>query len=188
MLLSPQDGQLFFRLNGMLMAFVNQRLAVIPDALAGPEDYGALPPPLQLKIRDALSTHIDLIASFVEHNPFQLAGDELEIVRSWRHLVAGNFYVFRELVKYTVFLSDGGPPIAYGVLSLTRPMEELVGPNLPVMVKAVLLPFQGKIVYDGLLSAYRISFGPGIRRRLNGAYKEAKATHGIFTSLPIASE
>jgi hypothetical protein len=188
MLLSPQDGQLFFRLHGTLMAFVNQRRAVIPDALAGPEAYAALAPESQLKVRDALPTHIDLIASFVEHNPFRLGNDELEIVRSWRHLVAGNFYVFRELAKHTVFLSDGGPPIAYGVLSLTRPMDDLVGPHLPVLVKAVLLPFQGKIVYDGLLSAYRISFGPGIRRRLNNAFKEAKARHGIVTSLPISSE
>jgi hypothetical protein len=52
----------------------------------------------------------------------------------------------------------------------------------------VLLPFKGMIVYDGLMSSYRISFGPGIRRRLNESFKEAKARHGIVTSLPMSKE
>ena len=42
----------------------------------------------------------------------------------------------------------------------------------------------GKIVYDGLMSAYSITFGPGIRRSLNESYKKAKAVFGIVTSLP----
>jgi hypothetical protein len=52
----------------------------------------------------------------------------------------------------------------------------------------VLLPFKGMIVYDGLMSSYRLSFGPGIRRRLNESFKEAKARHGIVTSLPMSKE
>jgi hypothetical protein len=35
MLLEPQDVELFFRLHRTLMFFVNQRLKVIPDKLAG---------------------------------------------------------------------------------------------------------------------------------------------------------
>ena len=44
------------------------------------------------------------------------------------------------------------------------------------------------IVYDGLMSSYNISFGPGIRRSLNESFKEAKARHGIVTSLPMSDE
>ena len=36
------------------------------------------------------------------------------------------------------------------------------------------------------MSSYNISFGPGIRRSLNESFKEAKARHGIVTSLPIS--
>jgi len=39
--------------------------------------------------------------------------------------------------------------------------------------KFTLLPFKGHIVYDGLVSSYKISFGPGIRRSLNENFKEA---------------
>ena len=121
MLLNPQDVGLFFRLHRTLMFFVNQRLKGLPDELARPEEFAALAPEVRLKVRDALLDHTDLIQSFVEENPAHLPDDELAIVRSWRHLVAGKFYLFRELAKYTVFLSTDEPPIAYGVLALSQP-------------------------------------------------------------------
>jgi hypothetical protein len=86
-----------------------------------------------------------------------------------------------------VFLSADRPPIAYGVLALSEPFEELVGPDLPVLTQTVLLPFKDRIVYDAILTGYRISFGPGIRRSLNEEFKEAKATHGIVTTLPLSA-
>ncbi len=187
MLLEPQDVELFFRLHRTLMFFVNQRLKVIPDKLATPDEFAALSPEVRLKVRDALNANLDLIESFVDENPAHLSDDELDIVRSWQHLVTGRFYVFRELKKYTVFLSTTNPAIAYGVLALSQPFEELIGPYLPVLTQTVLLPFKGVIVYDGLMSSYNISFGPGIRRHLNENFKEAKARHGIVTSLPMSA-
>ena len=88
----------------------------------------------------------------------------------------GRFYVFRELKKYTVFLSTTSPAIAYGVLALSQPFEELIGPYLPVLTQTVLLPFKGMIVYDGLMSSYNISFGPGIRRNLNERFQGGQGT------------
>ncbi|HLN31704.1 MAG TPA: DUF6398 domain-containing protein [Gemmataceae bacterium] len=188
MLLTPQDVELFFRLHRTLMFFVNQRLKVISDHLATPEEFAALSPEVRLKVRDAFINHTDLIQSFVDENPSQLSLDELDIVRSWRHLVAGRFYVFRESKKYTVFLSTDKQPIAYGVLALSQPFEDLIGPYLPILTQTVLVPFKDKIVYDGLMTSYRISFGPGIRRSLNESFKDAKARHGIVTSLPMSHE
>lgn len=167
------------------MFFVNRRLKVIPDKFASPEKFAALSPELRLKVRDALNANLALIESFTAENPARLSDDELDIVRSWRHLVHGRFYVFRELAKYTVFLSTTSPAIAYGV-ALSQPFEELIGPYLPVLTRTVLLPFKGVIVYDGLMSSYNVSFGPGIRRSLNESFKEAKQRHGIITSLPLS--
>jgi len=113
-----------------------------------------------------------------------LSSDELEIVGTWKHAVVGKFYVFRYLKKYTVFLTSGGSPNkAYGVLGLADPMKEVIGPYLPRLITTVLLPFQGKIICDGLVSGYNITFGGGIKRRLNEEYKQAKETFGIITSL-----
>jgi hypothetical protein len=51
------------------------------------------------------------------------------------------------------------------------------------LVTTVLLPFRGKIIYDGLVSGYNITFGGGIKRTLNEEYKQAKEAFGIITSL-----
>ena len=98
--------------------------------------------------------------------------------------MAGEFYVYRCLKKYTVFLTTREPVVAYGVLSLTDPLEELIGHRLPHLCKAVLLPFKGRIVYDGMLAGYNVHFGGGIRRRLKESYDDAKRRMGIITSLP----
>jgi hypothetical protein len=188
MLLPPHELKLFFKLHRALMFFVNQRLKAVPDDIASADAFAALSPQVRLKVRDAFLNHTDLIQLFVDENPANLNEDELDIVRSWRHLVHGKFYVFRELAKYTVFLSTTSPAIAYGVLALSQPFEELIGPYLPVLTQTVLLPFKGVVVYDGLMSSYNISFGPGIRRNLNQDFKEAKARHGIVTSLPMSDE
>jgi hypothetical protein len=105
LLLGPQDVELFFKLHRALMFFVNQRLKVIHHKVTTPDEFAVLPPELRLKVRDALSSHVDLIEAFVAENPASFSQDELGIVRSWRHLVTGRFYVFRELKNYTVFLT-----------------------------------------------------------------------------------
>lgn len=187
MLLELHDRERFFKLYKALIFFVNQRLKVIPDKFTSPNDFGTLSPELRVKIRDALNTDLDLIESFITENPAHLSNDELGIVRSWRHQVAGEFYIFRELKKYTVFLSTTSPSIAYGVLALSQPFEDFIGPKLPVLTKTVLLPFRGVIIYDGMMNSYNISFGPGIRQNLDMDYKEAKVRNGIVTSLPMSN-
>src|SRR5436309_541712 len=97
MLLTPQDVERFFRLHRTLMYYVNQHLKVLPEAPTSPEEFAALAPEVRVKVRDAFLDHPDLIQSFVDDNPAHLPEDELAIVRSWRHLVAGKFYLFRDL-------------------------------------------------------------------------------------------
>jgi hypothetical protein len=123
MLLPPHELELFFNLHRALMFFVNQRLQVIPNKVATPDEFAALLPEVRLKVRDALNSNLDLIESFVDENPVHFSDDELDIVRSWRHLIAGKFYVFRELRKYTVFLSrppQPSPMASWRCLSRSR--------------------------------------------------------------------
>ena len=184
MLLSPHDAELFFRLHRSLMHFVNQRLGIVSD-VAGADEFAFLPPEDRLEVRQALLDNMELIETFVDENPEKLASDELDIVLSWRQQVSGTFYAFRQLKNYMVFLSSSDPPIAYGVTALTDPFEDLIGRFLPQMTDTVLLPFKGRIVYDGLLSGYNISFGGGVKRMLNDSYRQAKEQLGVVTSLPV---
>ena len=75
------------------------------------------------------------------------------------------------------------PKKAYGVLPLIEPLEAVIGPRLPCMVKTVLLPFRDKIISDGLLMQYNVIFGGGTKKLFNEEYRRAKETFGIITSL-----
>jgi hypothetical protein len=182
--LDPDELRLFYKLYPSLLCFVNQRRVITSTPFTTPEHFGRLPIEERLKLRDALVADIHLINAFISENPFMLAEDELEDVRSWEDLVAGEFYVYRCLKEYTVFLTTGEPVVAYGVLSLVDPLEDLIGHRLPHLCKAVLLPFKGRIVYDGMLAGYNITFGSGIRRRLKESYDDANERRGIITTLP----
>jgi len=188
MRLEPHDLRLFYKLHKALMLFVNQRLGVVENPLASLDQVGKLPLEDRIKLRDALLANMDLIDAFASENPFNLPDEELRIVRFWKHLVAGDFYIYRCLTRYTIFLTTGEPVVAYGVLSLMDSFEDLIGPRLPYLCMTVLLPFKGKIVYDGLLSGYNITYGSGIRRRLKDYYDNAKERQGIITSLPPPAE
>ena len=181
--LTFDDGKLFYELYAVLLSFVNRKLKVSSEQFSDLREYTSAPGEARVAVRDALFAHWELIDEFVKENPANLSPDQLEIVGTWKHAVVGKFYVFRYLTKYTIFLG-GSPNKAYGVLGLADPLEEVVGPYLPRLIETVLLPFQGKIIYDGLVSGYNISFGGGIKRMLNEEYKQAKEAFGIITSLP----
>jgi hypothetical protein len=185
MQLSLEEVDLFFRLHRSLMFYVNRKLKVLDEEVATPEKYSGLPPETRLKVHQALLEHTELIDDFADENPFRFPEEDLAIVRSWKHLVSGTFYAFRQLQKHMVFLTSTEPVIAYGVVALFDPFEVVIGPYLPRMIKTTLLPFKGQIVYDGLITNYNITFGAGIKRRLNESYKEAKERFGIVTRLPF---
>jgi hypothetical protein len=186
--LDPDDCERFFELHKALTLYVNQRLKVVKPPAKSAKEIVTLPPEQRLKVRDALLNHMDLIDAFVEENPFKLDPEDLGIVRSWKDLVAGEFYVHRYRKKYTIFLTAKEPTVAYGVVALSEPFEDVIQQELPYYCKTVLLPFKDRIVYDGLLSGFNVHFGRNIRRELNDAYNDAKKKHGIIMTLPWRAE
>ncbi len=182
MQLSTQDTARFYRIWWPLLRYVNAQRQVVPDLPAEPEQT-----PIRVEeahqIRNVLWESDGLREAFLAENPAGLPAADLAIVVSWRHRVMGQFFVFRHLKQYTVFLTEGEPPQAYGVLGLASPIQEVVLRPLPALVKAVLLPFEDKIIYDGLLVPYSVFFGSGIRRSLNEAYRTVQERGGVLTTL-----
>jgi hypothetical protein len=182
MQLSPEETELFYKVQHSILAYTNRRLELIPD-FTDPDDVGLLVAEEKVQIRNALFELPELLDDFLAENPDGLSPDELAIVASWRHGVSGEFYIFRYLKKYTVFLGTK-PERLYGVLGLADPLEMIfAGHPLPIYVKGVLLPFQGRITYDGLLSVYAVRFGGGIRSRMKETYNRLKRREGIVEGL-----
>ena len=135
----------------------------------------------RLPIRDAVYEHPELIDEFIKQNPHNFNTEQLEILKGWKNPIIGNFFIERLLKKYAVFIRDDE---VYGVLALHDSFDEIVHPSaLPFYVKAVLLPYKGKIVYDGLLQSYNVFFGGGIKAGLKEDYLTAKQNGRIIETL-----
>ncbi len=182
MRLPPQEIERFYRVWFALLHYVNTQLQLVPAFPATPGEE-TVSTEVTIQVRDALWANDGLREQFIADNPAQLSPDDLAVVASWQYRVAGLFYIFRALQKYTVFLSQTTPTHAYGVLGLVSTIEETIPLPLPIYTQAVLLPFGHAIIYDGLLTSYNILFGPGIRRDLQETYRAIQEREGIITSL-----
>lgn len=177
------ETDLFYKLHGSLLAFANRELKILPPGTP-PEQIRKQPLDQIVKLRDACYDKPAILEQYLTTNPDRFPTDELLIVASWRHRITGEFYIMRYLKTYTVFMSLKEPIHLYGVLGLIDPLEVVLrGAPLPTMVLATLLPFRDRIIYDGLISPYRVFFGPGIRRSANETYSRLKEREGIIESL-----
>lgn len=136
---APDEVTRFYRIWFALLRYVNDRRHVIASFPARPDegtpDEGTLQPADAVALRDALWADDALRAGFIADNPAALPPTDLALVGSWRHRVAGRFFIERYLTKHTIFLSEATPVRAYGVLGLVSPIAEIVGPPCPFTSK-----------------------------------------------------
>ncbi|MCP4628512.1 MAG: hypothetical protein GY850_34130 [bacterium] len=185
MKLSEQDAKLFFDLMWALQFFVNQKLKILTK-IKSLNDYAKCSSEEKFEVRKALYANINLIDSFVQENPQNFSEEKLSIVSNWKNFIEGSFHIERFLKRYAIFIKGGD---VYGVLGLCQKFEELIHRSqLPLYVQTVLLPFKGKIVYDGLFQAYNIYFGGGTKRNLKESYMRAKQNNRIIDSFEISRE
>lgn len=181
MRLSEEEYYQFLDIHLGMILYAGQQLQLLEQDLAV-EDFRVLPIEKKLPAREALYHTPGLIQKFVAENPFGLSEEDLEIASGFQEFVAGDFFVLKYLKKHTLFLFE---EVAYGVLALGTPIQSILNNQSPAYVKGVLLPFKGRIVYDGFLIGSRLHFGSGYRSSLNQTYNEAKAKYGIVTELPF---
>ncbi|WGZ95894.1 MAG: hypothetical protein QJT81_07895 [Candidatus Thiothrix putei] len=187
MKLSTEEADLFFKLMWTLQFYVKQELGICPELsdVARYKDDCSLED--KSVIRQAVYDNSHLIDKFVTENPSGFTTEELAIVSQWKGFLQGDFYIERFLKKHTIFVSYQTEAV-YGVQGLYEALDEMFYPaQLPALVKAVLLPFKGKIVYDGLLHGYNVSFGRGISGNIKDAYLKAKQNNRIIDSFDVPS-
>jgi hypothetical protein len=180
--LEQHEIEQFYRVWFPLLNYVNEQTNLSPEFAQQWKDSN-ISPQVAVPLRDALWEDDSLRERFIAANPANLSAEDLALVDSWQHRIADSFFIYRYLKSYTVFLDGESPPHAYGVLGIVSPIEDILGPYLPIYVKTVLIPFGDRIMYDSLLAPYPISFGGGYRSSLNDTYRSIQERAGVITSL-----
>ncbi len=181
--LSPADAECFFKLMFSLQRYVNQKRRIRPE-VETLDDYLDLPYEDKLEVRNAVYEHSELIDAFLADNPDDLTAEELMIVQRWKGFVAGQFFIERFLKKHSIWIAGGSNAKVYAVLALNDPLEKIFfGRGLPMLVRSVLLPFKGRIIYDGVTEPYSAFFGGGVKAELREVYMTAKQNRRIIETL-----
>ena len=182
MILAAHETERFYRIWFAMLSYANRRLQLMRDLPVSPHQ-GSIDVQDAYKVATAVWADDALRHGFIKENPARLPPEDLALARSWDRRVAGDFYIFRFLKKYTVLIDQSEYARVYGVLGLVSPIEDVIRGPLPILARMTLLPFDGRITYDGLLAPYNVYFGSGIRGNLNDIYRLANERGAIITSL-----
>lgn len=186
--LPKKDVDLFYKLELPLLFYTNQKYNLFPE-LKSVEELKEANMQNCSKINDKLFDNPETINEFINDNSSNYSKEEIDIIKSWNNFIKGTFYIVKHLKKYSIFMSakkKGNEEKLYAVLGLMSPLEEMVPQNyLPMIVDTVLLPFKNKIIYDGFLKQYNISFGGNYSSSVNDGYNLSKAKYGIIENLNV---
>lgn len=180
--LSDEDVSFFFETWFGLLNFVNKKKKVIktliepeyPDSFGMQESY---------KIRNVIWENPKLIDEYIRET--RLPKEKVDILKLWRKKhMKGIFFVVKYEPEYVVLVApdEKGKDRLYGVKGLKDSIATALSCELPTCIDTVLLPFKGKIIYDGFLHVMPIDFLEGAKESLQEIY-DISMKHGIIESL-----
>ena len=164
--LNEKQSKKFYRLFNSLLAYANE-IFDISDELSGL----SISRPSTEDLWDLSNELMDnraVIDSYVDENFYGFSPKDLEIVSSWKHALSSTFILHHHTREHSVFI-DG--TYAFEVSGITHSIEEIV-PNVPTMVKTILLPFEDKIIYATNIVSFPLDLGEDISEILKGSYDE----------------
>lgn len=134
-------------------------------------------------VRESLYENINLVNQYINEKANELSEAQKDILLQFKHFKKGTFYIMKMTEKETLFMDDD---YVYSVLALNDPFIYFFqNRSIPIMVETVLLPYNGKIIYDGIISNYPIHIGRTMASGLKNEFNMKKGTNGIIKTLPV---
>lgn len=181
MKLGKKDYEKYLEIHSSMIYYVGKRDNLLADEV-NYEEFMKMSVPEKYEIRNSLYSDLNNFNDYIDANKSTLSKEDIEIIRGFKNLEQGTFRVMKYTKKYTLFF---GEKYVYGVLALNDSIDELLGDITPQLVEAVLLPFNDKIIYDGMLSKFPIHIGKGLSKSIKSDFLLSKRKYGIVEQLPF---
>ena len=111
-----------------------------------------------------------IIDAYLKDNPHNFDSEDLEKVSKFKQGIRGMFTIAKYEEDYTALLSSDR---VYMIKGLNSNIDEVIPyHDIPCIVTTSLFPYDGVIVYDGLLSTYPISMGTSFAKMVEKEYNE----------------
>lgn len=182
MILSTEDGQLYFKLWMPLLDYVNKKYKINTDIkrMADPKD---LNPRDVKKIADKMWDEVSVIDEYLTKHSDNILKEHKDIIRGWKRRIRGEFVLERHLKKGSIFISVDYEHV-FQVSGITSTWEEMFwNYPLPTVIGATFMPFKDVIISDGLVIPFDINIGRNMASSLKDTYMKAKKDKMIRRTL-----
>ncbi|MBQ8093892.1 MAG: hypothetical protein IJ242_09990 [Clostridia bacterium] len=176
--LSTAEQKKFYKLYYAAGTFVNNLRKIAPVTRMHPDSCDYTSAMHIVKVMRAHPEDMEKMAS----ESSKLSEVDRNIIASWARMKPGIFAVVDHTALGSYFVSEKDETV-FLVLGLRKPLDYSLGDDLPVMLETCLLPFQDKIITDGVSDLY-----PGKLTKTKGArfmqiYAEAVKNGTVQTTL-----
>lgn len=185
--LSADDCKFFFSTFFKMLGYVNAQLNVTAHKF-NPKSSMALNRQEALAIRNKLWENPHLIGEYAKFMGFSQEASirEIELLKSWgKNYIKGQFVILKYTADYAVFAQiEEGNICLYAVKGLTDSVAFLTKKQAPIMVNTAIMPFEGKIIYDGLVAINPdIEYPDELVAATKKDYSDLVAEFGLITKL-----
>lgn len=173
MILSATEYNAYLNDHLDLLYFTGKKSNIL-KAETSLKEFKELPLKKKFECRQLFNENTEILEEFVKQHKRKLSDEQFEILAGFRGRISSDcFIILKCLKKYAIFIDNDNKKV-YGVVALSNPFFDFFH-DFPVLIKTTILPFHGKIIYDGFLETLAY-LGPNMTREYNEIYLEAKKT------------
>ena len=183
MILSEKDGDLFYELWLPLLDYVNNHYKINKKLMNKIHKNKGFNNEEIREIADKLWDDISLLDKYLLEDGKDLPEEHKQIILSWKRVHRRIFVLERHLSDGSI-LMDLNNNHVYQCVGIKSNWDEIVHHLEPlVLLMASLIPFNDKIISDGIVIPLRNNFSMKDVRELNKLYHEANKNNEIIKSL-----
>ena len=136
---------------------------------------------VKFQCRDRFLKNPKILDGYLAQHVEDFDKERIKFLKGFRKRIPGYFVILKYLKHNAVFI-DLNTSKVYLVKAVGDRFDKLI-PWTPKIVKATILPFQDKIIYDGFMEPYRIRIGKVYKYDLNMLYKNAKVKNELISEI-----
>jgi hypothetical protein len=149
MILSTEEYNHYTDLHFKLLYFTGKRCNILKTATSLKE-FKKLPLRKKYECRQLFNKQTEILEEFVKNYSLKLSDEQFKMLEGFRRRISDRYFIILKcLTKYAIFIDNDNDKV-YGVLALSNPFIDFFD-DFPVLIKTTILPFNGKIIYDGFL-------------------------------------
>jgi hypothetical protein len=180
MTLTDKEYKEFLRIHLDLLFYVGQRLKIISTNITF-DKFVDLDLKIKAECGDKFIESDNLLDDYLSLNFDRLTTEQISILTGFKKKITGDFIIYKCLTNFAIFLNTKDNKF-YAVKALGDSFDDFFDKFL-VLIKTTILPYNGKIIYDGFIKSSGVYFGSGITSTMRDDYKEAKKNNQILTTI-----